>query len=144
MKAVIIANKEGIPLVSVVKDRIIDEDLTSAFICALSIFGEENLGKIEEIMVKGLDIDLFIVYKHELILIAIMDTLMKKKNIKNEAEMALNAFYNQYKSQIESWDGNDVAFSEFERIIETQIENYYSKIDEKGFFERMKEFFSKS
>ncbi len=141
MKAVIIANQGGIPLVSVIKDKDINEDLLSGFITALKFFGEENLGKIKEILIKGLDIDLLLVQKHDLILIAIMDSSMKKKNIRLEAEMALDSFHNKYKDEICNWKGCETIYSEFKKNIENQIDAYYKKIDHKSFLEKLRDFF---
>ena len=109
----------------------------------LRFASEENLGKIEEILIKGLNIDLFIVYKYELILISIMETSMKKRNIRKEAEMALDSFYNLYTEKIKCWNGEKNTFSDFDKMIENQINNYYEKIDQKSFFERMRDFFNK-
>lgn len=144
MKAVIITDRSGVPLVTVIKDNILDKDLISAFVSALSIFGEENLGRIKEIIVKGLDIDMFIVYKHSLILIAVMGSDMKKKDIRKEAEMSLDAFYHQFKEILNDFKGNDKVFSDFEKAIENQIEDYYKKIDETSIFVKIKEFLKKN
>ncbi|MHA1144312.1 MAG: hypothetical protein ACTSRW_06200 [Candidatus Helarchaeota archaeon] len=142
MKAVIIAGKDGRPFISVIKDNVLNGDLISAFISALSVFGEENLGRIEEILIKGLDIDLFIVYRHELILIAVMESGMKKKDIRGEAEFALDSFHDYYKDYLKNWDGDQTIFKEFTQMLEKQIEDYYKKIEEKNLFSRIRSFFS--
>ena len=49
--------------------------LMSNFIAALSMFGEENVGKIKRILIEGLDIEMNIVAKHGLVL-----TLMFRPN----------------------------------------------------------------
>lgn len=144
MKAVIITDRSGVPLVTVIKDNILDRDLISAFVSALSIFGEENLGRINEIMVNGLDIDMFIIYKYGLILIAVMCSYMKKKDIRKEAEMSLDAFYHQFKEKLNQFNGNDKTFSDFEKAIENQIELYYKKIDNTSIFVKIKEFLKKN
>jgi hypothetical protein len=103
--------------------------LLSSFVGALSLFGEENMGKIEEITIKGLDIQMIIVCKHKLILIAIMDKEFLKQDIRNEAEKALDMFYSLYKNEIE--ECVDVfIFDSFKKILLKQINDYFNKLND--------------
>lgn len=113
-------------------DLILDSEinpiLLSSFVGALSLFGEENMGRIEEITIKGLDIQMIIVCKHKLILIAIMDKKFLKQSIREEAEKALDMFYSLYKNEIE--ESVDVfMFDSFKKILLKQIKDYFNKIN---------------
>jgi len=103
----------------------------SSFVGALSLFGQENMGKIEEITIKGLDIEMIIVNKYNLVLIAIMAKEFLKQDIRNEAEKALDMFYSLYKDKIgESCDVHE--FESFKDTLYTQIEKYFNRITGEG------------
>lgn len=113
--------------------------LLSSFVGALGLFGE-NLGRIEEINIKGLDVEMIIVYKYNLIFVAILDKEFIKHDIREEAEKSLDMFYSLYRREIEE-NCNEVSqFTSFKNILFTQIEEYFNRIKEKtevknfGFF----------
>ena len=113
-------------------DLILDSDinpmLLSSFVGALSLFGSENLGKIEEITIKGLSIQMVIVNKFDLVLIAIMDKDFVKEDMREEAEKALDMFYHLYKNEIS--DSTDVSqFESFKKILYDQIVEYFNRIN---------------
>jgi len=102
--------------------------LLSSFVGALSLFGAESLGKIEEITIKGLSIQMVIVNKFDLVLIAIMDKDFIKEDIRNEAEKALDMFYHLYQNEIS--DCTDVSqFESFKQILYDQILEYFNRIN---------------
>ncbi|MFX1589458.1 MAG: hypothetical protein ACFFC1_15000, partial [Promethearchaeota archaeon] len=100
LKGIVICKETGVYLLDLILDSEINPVLLSSFVGALSLFGEENMGKIQEITIKGLDIQMIIVSKHNLILIAIMDKEIMKHNIREEAEKSLDMFYSLYKNEI--------------------------------------------
>lgn len=103
--------------------------MLSSFVGALGLFGE-NLGRIEEINIIGLDVEMIIVYKYNLIFVAILDKEFVKHNIREEAEKSLDMFYSLYRKEIDE-DYNEVSqFSSFKNILFTQIEEYFNKIKE--------------
>jgi len=115
--------------------------LLSSFVGALSMFGAENMGKIEEITIKGLSIQMIIVNKFDLVLIAIMDKHFVKEDIRDEAVKALDMFYHLYKNEI--GDCTDVSqFESFKQVLYDQIVEYFDrkngknkeKIRDFGFF----------
>ena len=115
--------------------------LLSSFVGALSLFGAENMGKIEEITIKGLSIQMIIVNKFDLVLIAIMDKHFVKEDIRVEAVKALDMFYHLYQNEI--GDCTDVSqFESFKKILYDQIVEYFNrtngnnkeKIRDFGFF----------
>lgn len=116
-------------------DLILDSDinpvLLSSFIGALSLFGKSNLvGKIKEITITAIDVNMIIVYKYELILIIIVDTNFLTYNIRNEAEKALDMFYSSYLAEIKK--GVEVSvFNGFKKILYMQIQDYLEILNEK-------------
>jgi hypothetical protein len=115
--------------------------LLSSFVGALSMFGAENMGKIEEITIKGLSIQMIIVNKFDLVLIAIMDKHFVKEDIRDEAVKALDMFYHLYQNEI--GDCTDVSqFESFKQVLYDQIVEYFNrkngknkeKIRDFGFF----------
>jgi len=89
------------------------------------MFGKDNLGKIEEINVKGLDVDMIIVCKYSLILIAILSH-GAKHDIRNEAEKALDMFYSSYTKELNNLESIDLSiFTEFQKLLYVQIQDYF-------------------
>lgn len=85
------------------------------------------MGKIEEITIKGLNIQMIIISKHKLILIAIMDKDFLKHDIREEAEKALDMFYALYQNEID--ECVDVyIFDSFKKILYKQIKEYFIKV----------------
>ena len=102
--------------------------LLSSFVGALSLFGSESLGKIEEITIKGLSIQMIIVNKFDLVLIAIMDKDFVKEDMREEAEKALDMFYHLYQNEIS--DSTDVSqFESFKKILFDQIVDYFNRVN---------------
>ena len=109
-------------------DSEINPMLLSSFVGALSLFGSESLGKIEEITIKGLSIQMIIVNKFDLVLIAIMDKDFVKEDMREEAEKALDMFYHLYQNEIS--DSTDVSqFESFKKILYDQIVEYFTRIN---------------
>ncbi len=113
-------------------DLILDSEinpmLLSSFVGALSLFGSESLGKIEEITIKGLSIQMIIVNKFDLVLIAIMDKDFVKEDIREEAEKALDMFYHLYQNEIS--DCTDVSqFESFKKLLYDQIVEYFNRVN---------------
>ncbi len=105
--------------------------LLSSFVGALSLFGSENMGKIEEITIKGLSIQMIIVNKFDLVLIAIMDKNFVKEDMREEAVKALDMFYHLYKNEI--GDCTDVSqFESFKKVLYDQIVEYFNRTNGKN------------
>ena len=81
IKAIFITNNTGQILLNFVNDKEIQSELLSAFISGLYLFGKESIKKIEEITVKGPDLEVYVVQKHGLILTAIFSSAMKQFNL---------------------------------------------------------------
>ncbi|MBD3229501.1 MAG: hypothetical protein GF329_15055 [Candidatus Lokiarchaeota archaeon] len=134
VKGIIIAKDSGVPLVSHILDSEIDKNLISGFVSALSFFGKKNLGQIEEIMIKGLNLDLLIVNKYELIIIMIISPRIDKADAREEAEKALENFYKMFKDKLDGKPKPTSEFIQFEKVLKNQIREYEEKIkSEKGY-----------
>ena len=129
LKGIVICRQTGVYLLDLIFDSDINPILLSSFVGALSMFGSENMGKIEEIVIKGLDIQMIIVNKYDLVLIAILDNDVVKEDMHVEAEKALDMFYSLYKDEI----GDDVELSIFEpfkKALYIQIKEFFNRITE--------------
>jgi hypothetical protein len=112
-------------------DTEINPVLLSSFVGALSLFGKDNLGKIEEINVKGLAVDMIVVYKYNLILIAIISHDFKD-DIREEAEKALDMFYSSYVKELQNLECLNVSiFDEFKKVLYLQIQDYFEILQAK-------------
>ncbi|MFX1380698.1 MAG: hypothetical protein ACFFA4_16565 [Promethearchaeota archaeon] len=110
-------------------DTKINPVLLSSFVGALGLFGE-NLGQIEEINIKGLDVEMIIVYKYNLIFVAILDKEFIKHDIREEAEKSLDMFYSLYRKEINENYNEISQFTSFKNILFSQIEEYFNRIKE--------------
>lgn len=118
--------------------------LLAAFVAALSQIGGENLGRIDEIRVRGEQLDMIVVTRHELALIALLDPDLPNVGVREEAQAALDHFHAQYHDVLASWDGRQDTFEEFREQIRSQIDDYVEKVkrSKEGLFHRL--FFRKS
>jgi hypothetical protein len=127
LKGIVICKKSGEYLLDLIFDSEIDPVLLSSFVGALSLFGQDNLGKIEEIIIKGLEIEMITVTKHNLVLITIVDKNFPKQNIRKQSEKALDNFYTLYKDEIQECT-NINKYNSFKKILRMQIEDYFEVI----------------
>ncbi len=129
LKGIVICKESGEYLLDLILDSDIDPVLLSSFVGALSLFGK-NLEKIEEINIKGLDVDMIIVYKYNLIFVIIIDKNFRKYNFREEAEKSLDMFYSSYLNEIKE-DCVDISkFEYFKKILYMQIKDYFEKIND--------------
>jgi len=71
---------------------------------------------------------MIIVYKYNLIFVAILDKGSVKHDIRAEAEKSLDMFYSLYRKEIDE-NCNEVSqFASFKNILFTQIEQYFNRI----------------
>ncbi|MHA1148837.1 MAG: hypothetical protein ACTSR8_11415 [Promethearchaeota archaeon] len=128
IKGIIICNLSGTYLVDLILDSDIDPILLSSFVGALSLFGKNNLGKIREIKIIGLDVDMVIVSKYELVLIYLLDKKINKKGLREQAEDSLDLFYKAYGNSIHEEICID-KFSPFKEILLIQVIKFFEKFD---------------
>ncbi len=71
---------------------------------------------------------MIVVYKYNLIFVAILDKEFIKHDIRAEAEKSLDMFYSLYRREINE-DCNEVSqFTSFKNILFTQIEEFFNRI----------------
>ncbi|MFX1382372.1 MAG: hypothetical protein ACFFBP_07975 [Promethearchaeota archaeon] len=128
IKGIIFCKQSGEYLYDLIFDSDINPVMLSSFIGALSLFGKDNLGKIEEINIKGLNLDMIILSEYEIILILIIDKKLVDHNIREEAEIILDIFYSTYQEEIKGI--TDVSnFSDFKNFLIWEIKNFYKFIE---------------
>lgn len=127
LKGIVICKESGEYLLDLILDSKIDPVLLSSFLGALRLFGN-NLGEIEEINIKGLDVEMIIVYKYGLIFVAILDKEFIRHDIRGEAEKSLDMFYTLYRTEIKSNSFEISQFEPFKNILLKQIEEYFNRV----------------
>ena len=127
LKGIVICKESGEYLLDLILDTKINPVLLSSFVGALGLFGE-NLGRIKEINIKGLDVEMIVVYKYNLIFVAILDKEFKKHNIREEAKKSLDMFYSLYRREIDENCSEISQFTSFKNILFTQIEEYFNRL----------------
>ena len=128
LKGIVICKESGEYLLDLILDSDINPILLSSFVGALSLFGKDSLGKIEEITIKGLNVEMIIVSKHNLIFIAILDKDFAKDGVREEAEKALDNFYTLYQDEID--ECMDVfKFDSFKKILLMQIQEFFHNLE---------------
>jgi hypothetical protein len=127
LKGIVICKESGEYLLDLILDSKINPVLLSSFVGALRLFGD-NLGEIKEINIKGLDVNMIIVYKYNLIFVAIMDKSLIKHDITGEAEKALDMFYTLYRMEIKRNCIDINQFEYFKKLLSKQIHVYSDKI----------------
>ncbi|MHA1292059.1 MAG: hypothetical protein ACTSQJ_05260 [Promethearchaeota archaeon] len=126
--ALIISDINGNFLVYIIRNEELDEAMLSGFIAALNTFGAETLGKIEDISISGLAINLLVVSKHNLICIAVMDSDLPELNFREGCEKILDTFYEKYKLSLTNWNGHIKTFKDFKIFLDNEIQNYFVKL----------------
>ena len=129
LKGIVNCKETGIYLLDLILDSKINPILLSSFVGALSLFGQENMGKIEEISVKGIDVELIIVSKHDLILIVLMDRHFYKDIVRRSGEKILDLFYAMYSNQLEDSEHID-RFKGFKDVLFSEIQACLDKMKE--------------
>lgn len=128
IKGIIFCKQSGEHLHDLIFDSDIDPVILSSFIGALSLFGKEKLGKIEEINIKGLNLDMIIISDYDIILILITDKELIDHDIRGEAEVILDIFYSTYQEKIEGIV--DISqFLEFNNFLVWELQNFNNYIE---------------
>ena len=128
IKGIVICKETGEFLLDLILDTDIDPVLLSSFVGALALFGLDNIGKIEEITIKGLNIEMLIVSRNHLILVIIFDKNWETNILHEEAEEALNIFYYTYKDEICKCPINIKKFDSFKNLLNVQIRDYFKRV----------------
>lgn len=129
IRAMVICKTSGQYLVDQILDTKINPIMISSFVSALSMFGQENIGNIEEISVKGIDVELIIVSKHDLILIILMDRHFYKDIVRKSGEKILDLFYAMYSNQLDVSE-EIKQFEDFKDVLFSEIQDCLDKMKE--------------
>jgi hypothetical protein len=127
-----ISRSGGDVLYSFTIDKTIKIDLISQFIAALSVFGEEMIGGIKQFILKGIEIDVVIYFKNQLIFSAFYHSASRIKEvdyISKEAELILDDFYEKFKEQIDQNRNNQLIYEKFDKSMLYIIQNYFKRIE---------------
>jgi len=109
-----ICKKGGDILFSYQIDPKLKIDLISNFIAALSMFGEENVGQIKRIFIEGINIEMNIVTKYDLIIVSFFHPNMIKDHLEDEAIKILDKFYSLFKDPIKLGKTNLSIYQKFD------------------------------
>ncbi|MBD3197682.1 MAG: hypothetical protein GF317_21700 [Candidatus Lokiarchaeota archaeon] len=132
IKGIIISKDTGEHLFDLILDSSLNPQLLSSFAGALTHFGGENIGKIEDIIINGLDIQMVIVYKYHLILIAMLTKDVRRDDVKNEANEVLDLFYSLYETKLKNNELIDVnSLQSFKILLFKQFNQFYEKLNAK-------------
>ena len=126
--AIGICRSGGDLLYSIQLDKKLNLDLITQFISALSMFGEENLGKIERITIKGLDVEMSIVSKYDLIFLVLFKSDMVQDYLNEESEKGLDKFYQIFKSHIDQNKTNKALYYSFDTEMCLLIQDFLVRI----------------
>jgi hypothetical protein len=109
-------------------DKSLKLELIVQFIAALSMFGEENLGKIDKIIIKGLEIEMSILTRHNLIFFVMFKANMVQDYLTDESENCLDLFYHKYQPLLDQNKTNRALYEKFDREMCLCIQNYLVRI----------------
>jgi len=127
VRAIVICKWTGEFLVDLIIDKSVDSILLSGFVASLSMFADASLGKIEDISVNGVDMDMVIVTNGELIAVVMMDKTYLKERVREEVKNLLEAFTIMYRDDLYANSCNSEQFSNFSNVIMSHIHQFGKK-----------------
>ena len=92
------------------------------------MFGEENLGMIERITMKGLEVEMSIYSKHELIFLVLFKSDMVQDYLNEESEKGLDKFYQIFRTYIDQNKTNKALYYSFDTEMCLLIQDYLVRI----------------
>ncbi|MHA1820892.1 MAG: hypothetical protein ACTSU2_16885 [Promethearchaeota archaeon] len=128
LMAICISMPNGDVLYFLKVDPRIKIDLFSQFLAALSIFGENAIGKIKRIIIEGLDVEVSIICKYDLIFTAFFRPDMVSDYLEEEGERCLKIFRELFKDQIKNHRTNQAIYERFDDIMCHLIRDYLVRI----------------
>ncbi|WP_457557885.1 glutaredoxin domain-containing protein [Candidatus Harpocratesius sp.] len=126
--AIGISRVGGDMLYSIQIDKSLNMDLISQFISALSMFGEENLGKIDRILIQGLEIEMSVVTRFDLIFFVLFRAHMVQDHLDEESEKCLEKFFKRYQPLIEKKRTNRALYENFDSEMCLSIQHFLVRI----------------
>jgi hypothetical protein len=126
---IFITRSGGDVLYSFQVDSSIKVDLIAQFIAALSMFGEENVGKIRRIFIEGLDIELNLVVKNNLILATFFHPNMVQDYLAEESVRALDIFAEKFEEPLATGKNNMAIYEKFDNQMCFLIQDYLIRLN---------------
>ncbi|WP_457556506.1 hypothetical protein [Candidatus Harpocratesius sp.] len=134
IRAVVISNKSGLPFITLKFDENVNENIMVPFLSAIHTFCESFVSDSQELTFHTADFDIYVFVKSysgmELMIFALMDQNLKKINLHDEAESALDSFVHNYPiEELKRWDGNLESFKLFESKLQAQVIEYIHRMN---------------
>jgi hypothetical protein len=105
-------------------------DLISNFIAALAMFGEEKMGAIKRIIIEGLNVELSIVSKHDLICVIFFRPNMVSNYLAEEAELGLDKFAEMFAEPLKNHRTNTMIYEKrFDAVMFSLVKDYLQKMN---------------
>lgn len=126
--AIAICRTSGELLYSVQIDKTLNISFLTQFISGFSMFGSENLGRIDRIFIKGLEVEMNIVEQHDLIFTVLFKPAMVQDYLDDESEKVLETFYKTFKEQLIQKKTELTSYYSFDKEMCLAIQNYLVRI----------------
>ena len=123
-----ICRTSGDLLYSVQFDKNLNFSLISQFIAALSMFGSENLGRIDRILIRGLEVEMSILEKHDLIFVVLFKPGLVQDYLDEESGKLLETFYGMFNEQLTQKKSTQALYYSFDKEMCVAIQNYLVRI----------------
>lgn len=120
VKGIVICKDSGEYIFDLMIDSDLNPLLLSSYVGALSLFGHDNVGIIDEIIIRAENVEMNIISNYKLVLIAILDKqFAADHDFKQEAENLLDLFYETYKDLLQSVEVGH--FEPFKKVLQEKI-----------------------
>jgi len=126
--AIAICRTSGELLYSIQIDKTLNISLMTRFISGVSMFGSENLGRIDRILIRGLEVEMNISESHDLIFSIMFKPLMIQDYLDEESKKVLESFYRMFKEQLIQKKTNRALYYSFDKEMCLAIQNYLIRI----------------
>ena len=105
-------------------------DLIANFIAALSMFGEEKIGAIKRIIIEGINVELSVVSKHDLICVIFFRPNMVSNYLAEEAELGLDKFAEMFAEPLKNHRTNTEIYEKrFDVVMFSLVRDYLQKLN---------------
>lgn len=128
LMGIFICRSGGTILYSYQIDPSLNLNLISQFVAALSLFGSENIGKIKRIIIEGINVEMSIVSKEDLLATIFFRPNMVKDHLNLESVKMLKMFYTQFRDLIALNRCNQALYSKFDETMCVLIHDYLIRV----------------
>lgn len=128
LMGIFICRSGGSVLYSYQIDPSLNVHLISQFVAALQLFGSESVGKIKRILIEGLNVEMNIVAKHDLIVTIFFRPNMVKNYLNAEAIKGLDMFQKEFAEPLAQGKTNQRLFEAFDDGMCFLIHDYLIRV----------------